>query len=642
MATSLIRIPQVQGGTMYAFANGTRDLTRAFNNPDLRFDFSKYALIDLPNFQPPSSGENTIQYDTLVDYSGQAYGQIVSSEFNIEFAKTFQNYALNLEELLLQDDDFDSSLLHSDAEKIFFKWLEKSGAIRFKLADSNEASSNGLMTEEFNASGTGTDYERVVKYLGTIDVNNDIQHKGNAYHEIYVNVPSSIGFTPTVLFNNTNYNSSQNSILGESELSGRAGQTHPDPNLDLETLADSVGGEYDINPNTTTSLGIEWDSTKYTAIANDSKLNTLQDFAKQGDDFRFNAVLIYYDIYSDSVPANRSTNLYGILILDNPQDAPGVASSSYIPELIKYKPNEITGLNGNAFGLKINLKFNSSLDNVGIEVNINDFTTFSMDLFMETTSSLEHAAKILRDANIRYTTISKRLDDLESLTTSTNTMAEIKLKLEELEDSFESASANLADNASLLNLITNTNQRLNDVIGGKVSSELQYNTDVVFGGPGIVIDKSVSNKIKINNNQKGYLFNKPFRWNENTLTVDTEITQLNKYDPSNATSYGIWTRLKDFSNQLRMVGLIDTNVADNNINIYIDDKLTKWSSGQSIKLVFENLDTDGFNLVLWTDYLNDFQTQIGSINASNLSDSPYFEVVCLNEANFDFAIDIIR
>ena len=164
----------------------------------------------------------------------------------------------------------------------------------------------------------------------------------------------------------------------------------------------------------------------------------------------------------------------------------------------------------------------------------------------------------------------------------------------------------------------------------------------MFGGPGIVIDKSVSNKIKIHNNQKGYLFNKPFRWNENTLTVDTEITQLNKYDPSNATSYGIWTRLKDFSNQLRMVGLIDTNVADNNINIYIDDKLTKWSGGQSIKLVFENLDTDGFNLVLWTDYLNDFQTQIGSINASNLSDSPYFEVVCLNEANFDFAIDIIR
>ena len=626
---------------MYAFANGTRDLTRAFNNPDLKFDFSKYALLDLPNFQTPTgAGENTIVFDSLIDYSGAQYPS--ANQANIDFAKTFQNYALNLEELLLQDDDFDSALLHSDAEKIFFKYLEKTGAIRFKAADSNEASSTGLFTEEFNSSGTGTDYERVVKYMGTIDVNNDIQYKGSAYHEVYINVPSSVGYTPTVLFKNSNYNSTQNAILGESEIEGRAGQTHPDPNLDLDTLADSGSGEYNIDPNTTTSLGLDWVATDYAPIANNVKLNTLQDFAKQGDDFRFNAVLVYYDIYSESVPANRSTNLYGILILDNPQSNPGPSPGSYIPEIVKYKPNEITGLNGNAFGLKLNLKFNSSLDNVGVEVNINDFTTFSMDLFMDTTSSLEHAAKILRDANIRYTTISNRLDGLEGLITSTDTISEVRERLASLEESFENASANLADNDSLLNLITNTNQRLNEIVNGTISADLQYNTDVIYSGPGIVVDKSIANKVKIKNDQKGYLFNKPFRWNENTLAVDTEITGTALYDASNAASYGIWTRLKDFSNQLRMVGLVDANVADNNINIYIDDKLTKWSEGQSFKMVFEGLDTDGYNLVIWTNYLNNFQTQVGSLSASSLSADPYFEIVCLNSANFDFAIDIIR
>ena len=137
MATPLVRIPQLQGGTMYAFASGTKDLTRAFNNPDLKFDFSKYALLDLPNFQAPSSGENTIQYDSLIEHSGVNFAP--TTQANIDFAQTFQNYALNLEELLLQDDDFDSTLLHSDAEKIFFKWLEKSGGIRFKSADSNES-----------------------------------------------------------------------------------------------------------------------------------------------------------------------------------------------------------------------------------------------------------------------------------------------------------------------------------------------------------------------------------------------------------------------------------------------------------------------------------------------------------------------
>ncbi len=625
---------------MYAFANGTRDLTRAFNNPDLKFDFSKYALLDLPNFQAPSSGENTIQYDSLVEYSGVAYAP--TTQANIEFAQTFQNYALNLEELLLQDDDFDSTLLESDAEKIFFKWLEKSGGIRFKTADSNETTSPGLYTEEFNASGTGTDYERVIKYLGTIDVNNDIQYKGNAYHEVYINVPSGIGYTPTVLLKTGNYNSTQNSIQGSPELNGRAGTIHPDINLNLDTLSDSSGGVYDIDPNSNLPLSIDWDSANYATIANDTKLNTLEDFAKRGDDFRFNAVLVYYDIYSESVPANRSTNLYGILILDNPQDNPGAASSSYIPELVKYKPNEITGLNGNAFGLKLNLKFNSALDNVGVEVNINDFTTFSMDLFMDTTSSLEQAAKLLRDANIRYSTISQRLDDLEGLVTSMDTVVELKQKLNALENSFENTSVNLADSNSLLSLITNTNIRLNDIINGTISSELQYNTDVIYSGSGIVIDKSVANKVKIKNDQKDYYFNKPFRWNENTATVYTEITATNQYDPANATGYGVWTRLKEFSNQLRMVGLINTNVADNNINIYIDDKLIKWVDGQSFKVVFENLDTDGYNIVLWTNFLNDFNTQIGSISASSLSESPYFEIVCLNSANFEFAIDIIR
>ena len=639
MATPLVRIPQVQGGTMYAFANGTRDLTRAFNNADLEFDFSKYALLDLPNFQAPSSGENTIQFDPLIDYSGAAY--VPSSNAAVEFAKTFQNYALNLEELLLQDDDFDSTLFSSDAEKIFFKWMEKTGAIRFKTADSNEASDIGFSTEEFNASGTGTDYERVVKYLGTIDVGNDINYKGQAYQEVFINVPSSVGYTPTVLFNNTNYNTTQTSILGEADINGRAGTTHPDINLDTETLADNASAEYLVGP-TSSNYGIDWTADNYANIVNSSTLQTLEDFAKTGQDFRFNAVLIYYDLYSKSVPSNRSTNLYGILILDNPQDNPGAASSSYIPEIVKYKPNEITGLNGNAFGLKLNLKFNSSLDNVGVEVNVNDFTTFSMDLFMDTTSSLEQATKILRDANIRYNAISSRVDDVENLIATTEGTDLIISRLNELESSLENASLNLADADSLLSLITSANNRINQIVDGTIPTEVQYNTDVLSAGKGILLDKSTPNKIKVNNNLNGYSLNRPYRFNENTLTRYTEISATSQYDPTQSSTYGIWTSIKDFSNQLRLAGKVTTGSADTNINIYLDDKLIKWSDGQSFKVVFENLDLNGYSINIWTNYLNNYNTQIGSLSDAQLSDNPYFEIVCVNAANYDFEIDIIR
>ena len=634
---------------MYAFASGTRDLTRAFNNPDLQFDFSTYALLDLPNFESPVNNHNSVEFDKFLDYSGIAYSMHSTGNQAIDFANTFQNYALNLEELILQDDDFDSTLYKSDAEKIFFKYLNTAGGIRFKTADSNEAAVGGKYTEELDASNTGTDYSRVVKYLGSIDANNDVHYKGNAYHEVYINVPSGVGYTPTVLFENSNYNTSQNKMYADAEINGRAGQTHPDPHVDLETLVDTgadpqnnIKGYYDVDPNSTPCFGIDWSASDYHAVASNSKIDNLQDFAKKGGDFRFNAVLIYYDLYSQSNPANRETNLYGVLILDNPQDNPGIAGGYYIPDLIKYKPNEITGLNGNAFGLKLNLKFNSSLDNVGTEVNVNDFTTFSMDLFMDTTSSLTNATKLLIEANKRYSSLEDRLEGLEALLTTVSGSADLESRIESLENDFEAAGVNLADSKSLLSLISNVNARVSSMIDGTIPTEVQYNTDVVYGGSGIVIDKTVPGKIKVKNNTKTYVYNKPFGWNENTFTVGTEITSSNQYDPQFATSWGIWTRLKEFTNQLRLGGKTASTQADNNINIYIDDKLISWSDGQSFKVVFENLELNGNNINVYTNFGGGFDILIGSLSDAQLSDNPYFEIVCINAANYDFEVDIIR
>ena len=172
-----------------------------------------------------------------------------------------------------------------------------------------------------------------------------------------------------------------------------------------------MDGFYDIQTNGTNSVGIDWDPNSYAGIQNNPDVKSLLDFAKTGQQFRFNAVLVYYDLYSQSIPANRSTNLYGILILDDIVDNPGPGTK--IHEQIKFKPNEVTGLNGNAYSLKLNLKFNSSLDNVGVETSVNDFTTFSMDLFMDTTTALENATDLLLQTNNRYGKVTDRLDSLE-------------------------------------------------------------------------------------------------------------------------------------------------------------------------------------------------------------------------------------
>lgn len=647
MATPLVRIPQVQGGTMYAFASAARDITRAFNNADIKFEFSRYALLDLPDFTTSVNNSNTIDYTLLRDSAGTSYAPSQNGA-GVDFAKTFQNYVLNAEELIMQDDDFDPLIFRTDAEKLFFKWLSSTGSIRFRTADSIE-SNVGNYTEQSNSTQAGTVYDRVVKYLGTIDAENDIAYKGNAYHEVYINVPSSAGTTPTVLFEPSTYNTTANRLYAGSWIEGRDGQTHPDGNLDLEPVVDAfdlaTGPYYDINTNGTNSVGIDWKEASYHGVTNDSEVRNLNDYSKKGSDFRFNAVLVYYDMYSTSVPSNRSTNLYGILILDDVKSQGG--SGYKINEQIKYKPNEVTGLNGNAFSLKLNLKFNTSLDNVGVETNINDFTTFSMDLFMDTTTLLENAAEVLIQANDRYGAIVNRLDEIERLVLSSENAEDLDGRLTSLESDFQNTSVQLQDADSLLKLITKAHDKLNSLIDGTIPVALQYNTDVLFDGTGTEIDKSVEDKIRVNNVTKGYENLNLFTWDLAAEQVSTSITTANPFDiqvgGSGLSQYGIWCKLKPFTNRISFIDKFFTSTANDDLNIYIDDATTSWKEGQIVKITFETINMDGNNIKIYTHSRDGFSQLIADIAPSSLiTEKPYIEVICINPTTYQFEVDILR
>ena len=646
MATPLVRIPQPQGGTMYAFASSARDMTRAFNSSDLNFEFSKYALLDLPDFTDSVNGSNTIDFDlNLKQASGQDY---VAGQPNVDFAQTFQNYALNMEEILLKDDDYDPIILASDSEKIFFKWLSALGAIDFRPTDSNE-SSTGAYAENNNAILGGANYDRVVKYLGTIDAENDVAYQGNTYHEVYINVPTSVGTSPLVLFKPQNYNTTATKLFPSDtqavNIEGREGQTHPDPNLDLLPVVDnwtvSQGAYYDIATNATDSVVIDFDTASYAGIQNNPDVQSLLDFAKTGQQFKFNAILVYYDLYSQSVPANRSTNLYGILILDDITDSPGPGSK--IHEQVKYKPNEVTGLNGNAYSLKLNLKFNSSLDNVGVETSVNDFTTFSMDLFMDTTTALENATDLLLQTNNRYGKVTDRLDTLENIILGTAKAAALEKRIKELEDDFTASSLALQDSNSLLKLVNNAHTKINQLIDGTIPVELQYNTDVIFAGKGTAIDKSIAGKIKVNNTVDGYLLADGFTWDIASSAVVTQITANNLFDPNLANQYGVWSKLVPFSNRLSLKNVLVANAFNADLNIYIDDSTIGWTAGQIFRIALDNIDINGKNIKIWTRTSTNFSQEVANIDPSQLiTTTPYIEVVCIDPSNYIFEADILR
>ena len=645
MATPLVRIPQPQGGTMYAFASSARDMTRAFNSSDLNFEFSKFALLDLPDFTDSVNGSNTIDFElNLKQASGQAY---VAGQPNVDWAQTFQNYALNMEELLLQDDDYDPIILASDAEKIFFKWLSALGAIDFRPTDSNE-SSVGAYAENDSAILGGSNYDKVVKYLGSIDAENDVAYQGNTYHEVYINVPTSVGNTPLVLFRPYDYNTSNTKLyldVNNTNIEGREGQTHPDPNIDLLPVVDAwtqqSGAYYDITTNGTNSVGIDWDPLSYTGIQNNPDVKSLLDFAKTGQQFRFNAVLVYYDLYSQSVPANRSTNLYGILILDDILDAYGPGTK--IHEQIKFKPNEVTGLNGNAYSLKLNLKFNSSLDNVGVETSVNDFTTFSMDLFMDTTTALENATDLLLQTNNRYAKVTERLDSLENIILGTAKAAELETRIKELEDDFTASSLQLQDSSALLDLVNNAHAKINQLIDGTIPVELQYNTDVIFAGKGTTVDKSIAGKIKVNNTVEGYVIADIFRWDIQSGVIVDQLSTSNLFEPNTAGQYGVWTKLVPFSNRLSLKNITDSGVFNGDLNIYIDDSTNGWSKGQIFRVALDNIDINGNNIKIWTSTSTGFNQAVANITPGQLiTTTPYIEVVCMDPSNYVFEADILR
>ena len=48
--TPLIKTPQADGGTFYTFSSAAMDLSKTLNNDSLKLVFSKFVLLNIPDF----------------------------------------------------------------------------------------------------------------------------------------------------------------------------------------------------------------------------------------------------------------------------------------------------------------------------------------------------------------------------------------------------------------------------------------------------------------------------------------------------------------------------------------------------------------------------------------------------------------
>lgn len=702
--TPYIKPVQTNKGIFYSFQSALEDINLTFNNGVNKFKFSKFALLDIPKIGTP----DTLATDNKIQFLATGETPIINginSDKNLDLAESFQNYALNLESLLISQTTYQRDLKLNVSERVFWKWLKELGAVRWRVSTALEKDPT-VQTPRFSEEDeTNSTYQRVVKYVGDIDVINSVRSLENSYSELYLYVPTNVGSTPYVLFNSIsdpNYfpgqviNHVPSDPLDNAYLQGRHyNSTHP---FSLSTLAHydlfdgavttqvssvlttsslSSGNWFNgtiLNSYYTDSVTVnsnqvfnipsnqlvrkQFSSRTVTYVRNkldgvtiDFNIDnyklanenpTIKTFSQLNDyvankNFEFNAVLVYYDVYdpnkidADGNYTDLVTNLYGILFLDK-IETDGLEFS--IPTISKFKPDPISKINGTAFSFKLNIKFDNTVDEVAVEKSVNDYNTFSMDLFLDVLTQFKMIQTSMNDKIVEMEKLKQQLKIAQDLLLNTTSLNTILGRLQTLENSFSQNLAIFQNTNSLMDLIQKNSDQFNELIENRTSLSVAYNLDAIgISTVGGISATKKSNKLLLENTNQGY-----------NITINS-IFNLN--DVINTQKKLV---LVSFNNYLRHENATVPIALEQDLNIYIDDTLG-WKTGQTLDLIFADpVNIGTYDIKIYTDannILNNVSAygRLITILDSTLfvpSNIPSFRIICVNATTLDFKIDKIN
>ena len=697
--TPLIKPVQDKKGIFYNFQSALEDINITLSNSDNAVRFSKFALLRIPEIGEPNNLEtdNKIQFAALGE---TAIVEGLNADNNVNLAESFQNYALNFETLLISRPQYKKNEKLTVSERVFWKWLKELGAIRFQDANALEKNTTALGTEArfVEKTETSSTYNKVVKYVGDIDVVNTLKSNENSYTEVYIHVPTTVGTTPYVLFKSVkddNYFPNMTVVNNATDplnieyLAGRNfNDTHPfglslkgyydlDDQSVLTQIKNSYAGSYStgnwfngtINnayytdnynntseynvaadqfltkqlglnfveyPRTTLDgISIDFDLDNYKLASENPEIKVFSQFNDYvaNRDFEFNAILVYYDTYdpnnldSSGSPIDLRTNLYGVLFLDKIQQD-GLEFS--IPAISKYRPNPLNKTNGNAFSFKLNLKLDTSAEDAQVQKSINDYSTFSLELFTDVLTQFKQLQTRFNDKLLELDQLQQDVNNLRDLLINLNDLTEVSNRLTNLETSVTENQAIFNNTGEIVKMIENTNDRLNSILNGTSNITISYDLSAIRPGLGIGVDTRTPGIARISN------LNQSYNISNNSVT---NVFSNNVIDLVNYTNYVVHQN-----------GGISIGLA-NDLEIFINDTNVAWKKGQVLRLVFEDeLDPGIFDIKIYTDALNKNNTGIygkllavySDLDFSVSSNKPIFEIVCLDDVNFVFRIDKIR
>jgi hypothetical protein len=268
-------------------------------------------------------------------------------------------------------------------------------------------------------------YNKLVQYIGEVNGINNVQEANRSYTEVYAHIPDHTGQTPDILFRtkaDLNYKPNlafpilpsqyQPEILGAELFSNpivNTPQNYPGNyygQFDTEdftyelSIGDSIrrsGDYYGVSGDLNTpvfdgsvidGIGVDFDPAHYVKmniigreITNFDQFNALEVNNQPPQDFEFNAILWFYTV--EDLNGNVANNLYGISILDNPDNNTNPDEVGLkIPVYPKLAAND--NQDGTSYAFSLNLSFNIINENPQDTYNPEAINSlFSFNLFNE-------------------------------------------------------------------------------------------------------------------------------------------------------------------------------------------------------------------------------------------------------------------
>ena len=435
----------------------------------------------------------------------------INKDPNVWIAEHFQNYILNFESVLLNQETYDPNVLKSTSERIFFKWLRQIGAIRFKNSSSSDKYGKTLYEEDVESYYEKYDVyqDRTVQYIGDIDVTNQVEVFGDSFGEIFLYIPGRHGASEKVLFRkitDVNYGLTVYTE-GSEKIKGREDW---DKNVINEIGLDAIY-DHDV-ADTNYYYGDEGYSIDFTE--ENYPYGSIRSMNSHSFiNFEFNCVLIYYDlIKKTNGQKSYARNLYGVLFLDNftgDERSSTDASIGYAQSYPKIRSSEID--EGNAYALKLVMKVDTAPsttlrendDNRNLYNNTHNEE--DMALYTEAMVQLQKCIDIFYTQQNEIYRLQDRIDELESLVLTLNDTEKMQSEIDEIKNRLDGNS--IVDTASMVDMINVNSRALNRIIHGKYPTKLALDSSRFNTGNGLSLVKSIDDdSVTIKNTLQKYNF----------------------------------------------------------------------------------------------------------------------------------------